>query len=923
MRHGPLGWGPRRENLERRGFMDEDAKPAAGGRGSLTKTPGGRRIAVVRVSAATLALALITGLVMALGAAGGSASTLKLVQGNGGTLGPLARTASESAPGGGAGCVVNSLPSFMDQGEFSKASSIADVVEVECEPVYAEHTIRFSSEELYSRCQHHLSWSLPYPYKPQTGSSFPVTLDNDGNATAVIWGGPSCAAGESLISAHMEQAPYLTVTTPFVVLAPRTTPPGVYALPSEEVENEETSSVATIVHVEFPAVYAEAYVNISAEQLYARCRIPPRLVWVGAGGQKLEGGSQLNGLQLDNDGNAFVVLLGGGSCASGSSEIEASLESAPYTTYTTTFTILPPQPTLPVAPEFTIEKLQRLEGEGSFTKNELTGQTGQTVEYEIVVRNTGNTPLQFSHFQDARCEGISGGPGGQFVQPGQSTTFTCTHTLTAPGTWTNAATIEGNEGTGKKESNEVVVKVPPSPPVPEFTIEKLQRLGASGSFTKNELTGAIGQTVNYEIIVHNTGVISIKLSNFEDQHCEGIAGGASELSPGGSTTFTCHHLLTAVGVWTNVASVEGGGVPKQSNEVVVKVPPKGEPAFTIEKLQRLDETGSFTKEELTGKIGEVVNYEIIVNNVGNATLTFKNFVDTECEGITGGPGPSGELKTGQSATWTCYHVLTSTGTWPNVATVEGNMGTGTQKSNEVVVKVLPEPRLAIEKKQALPGQAFTTNELTGTVGEVVSYQIIVTNVGNVALTLSNFTDTQCAGISGGAPELAPGDFTIFTCMHVITSVGPYVNVAAVEGTPPAGQGPPVREESNQVVVKAVEPAVKPGGETVSAKCAVKPSTLVLKGVGGPKRHKFTVEVKANGLKQVTFFLDGRKIKTFTASTASRPKFFKVKIYPGKLGKGPHHISAVGVLADPLCAPVKASAVFVKPGPGARRPNFTG
>jgi len=900
--------------------MDEDARPAAPSRDGLTETLGRRRWLVVRASAATVALALMAGLVLVLGASGGSASTLRLVQGNGNGLAPLARSASESAPGGGAGCVVNSLPSFMDQGEFGKSSSIADVVEVECEPVYAEHTIRFSSNELYSRCQHHLTWSLPYPFAPQSGSGFVVKLDNDGNATAVIWGGPGCAAGESLISAHMEQAPYLTVTTPFVVTAPHTTPPGVYALPSEEVENEETSSVATIVHVEFPPVYAEQPVNISAEQLYSRCHIPPKLLWIGPGGERLEGGPSLDGLKLDNDGNAFVVLLGGGSCASGPSEIEASLETAPYTTYTTTFTILPPQPTLPVAPEFTIEKLQRIEGEGSFTKNELTGQTGQVVEYEIVVKNTGNTNLSFTHFTDTKCEGISG--GATKLGPGESTVFSCTHTLTGPGTWTNVATIEGNEGTGKKESNEVVVKVPPGP---EFTIEKLQRIGA-GIFTKNELTGAIGQTVDYEIIVHNTGVVAIKLSNFKDQKCEGISGGATELAAGESTTFTCIHKLTTTGVWTNVASIEGGGVPKTSNEVVVKVPNLKEPAFTIEKLQRLDETGSFTKEELTGALGQTVNYEIIVTNVGDVTLTFKNFVDADCEGIVGGPGPGGEIKVGQSATWICFHVLTSTGTWPNVATIEGNEGTGKKESNEVVVKVPPEPRLTIEKKQMLPGEAgFTTNELTGTVGQVVSYEIIVTNTGNVPLSLSNFTDTQCAGISGGAAELAPGDFTIFTCMHMITSTAPYVNVAAVEGTPPPGQGAPVRVESNQVVVKAIEPAgqIVPKGEVAPAVCAVKPGTLVLKGVGGPKRHKFTVEVRAGDLKQVTFFLDGRKIKTFTASTSARAKFFKVKINPAKLRKGPHHISAVGVLKDPLCAPVKAAAVFVHPGPGARRPNFTG
>jgi len=50
---------------------------------------------------------------------------------------------------------------------------------------------------------------------------------------------------------------------------------------------------------------------------------------------------------LDDDGNAFVVLLGGASCAAGTSLIEAGLEVAPYTTYTTTFTVEAPAPGLP------------------------------------------------------------------------------------------------------------------------------------------------------------------------------------------------------------------------------------------------------------------------------------------------------------------------------------------------------------------------------------------------------------------------------------------------------------------------------------------------------------------------------------------------------------------------------------------------
>ncbi len=251
-------------------------------------------------------------------------------------------------------CVVYTEPGqFMDQGEFGTSSSVADIVSVECEPVYAEHYVTISANELYSRCDKSLYWSEAAPFDlSKSEPSYTVRLDNDGNGGAVLWGGPSCAAGESLVAAHLDEAPYTTVTTSFTVLPPRPTEPGVIAEPSAgAVEGEENSSAAAIIEVEFPPVFAEEPVNINASQLDSRCH-KGDLTWVGPEGQVLGYGGELTGLGLDNDGNAFVVALGGESCAAGSSLVEASLEHAPYTTYTTDFNILPPVPTFPeAAPE--------------------------------------------------------------------------------------------------------------------------------------------------------------------------------------------------------------------------------------------------------------------------------------------------------------------------------------------------------------------------------------------------------------------------------------------------------------------------------------------------------------------------------------------------------------------------------------------
>ena len=112
-------------------------------------------------------------------------------------------------------------------------------------------------------------------------------------------------------------------------------------------------------------------------------------------------------------------------------------------------------------PSFTIEKLQKIAGEASYTTSELSAKVGQTVDYEIVVKNTGNVPLRFKEPSDPRCGGIS--PGGeQTLATGSQETYMCSHELTSTGSYANQASIEGDEGTGTKTSSTVTVMVEPA-----------------------------------------------------------------------------------------------------------------------------------------------------------------------------------------------------------------------------------------------------------------------------------------------------------------------------------------------------------------------------------------------------------------------------------------------------------------------------
>src|SRR5208283_3034558 len=108
------------------------------------------------------------------------------------------KTKVKAAWEGTQGCVVNSLPSFMDQGEEGLKnagipSSVADVIEVECEhsgKLQYDGKVKISDLQLYNRCRKNdgtVKW-----YKSngtESGSAaegIEVSLDDDGNATVAL-----------------------------------------------------------------------------------------------------------------------------------------------------------------------------------------------------------------------------------------------------------------------------------------------------------------------------------------------------------------------------------------------------------------------------------------------------------------------------------------------------------------------------------------------------------------------------------------------------------------------------------------------------------------------------------------------------------------------------------------------------------------
>jgi hypothetical protein len=271
-----------------------------------------------------------------------------------------------SSTGSGTGGAPNpfTIPIDPDPLVETSTSSVAAVIQVETSPSFAGDAVDVSSSQFVASCQT-TGFAEPeettFEFSP-TQLTIPLILDDDGNATATLLG-EDCAPGSSVIEADLVVAPFDTALGTLTLNPPVVTPPGIFGYPTTsgtvttgEVETGDTeasgdSDVDAVFYVETDPVYAEQQVEISFNELEARCLASEGYALLPPGG--LETVSEAPGgmitppvpTTLDDDGNAVFVFLGS-SCAAGSSDVIADVLAGTHPTYTTTFNINPPQPTI-------------------------------------------------------------------------------------------------------------------------------------------------------------------------------------------------------------------------------------------------------------------------------------------------------------------------------------------------------------------------------------------------------------------------------------------------------------------------------------------------------------------------------------------------------------------------------------------------
>ena len=383
---------------------------------------------------------------------------------------------------------------------------------------------------------------------------------------------------------------------------------------------------------------------------------------------------------------------------------------------------------------------------------------GDTVHYNFAVTNTGTRPVSALTITDAAATGLSCPPGQ--LAPNAVATCTGSHVLTQAqvnsGSLTNTATATGTAYAGTITSNAstLVVSLPSTP-------------GLSVTKTVIEPTfAAIGDQLNFDVTATNSGNVTLTGLSVADPNpgsgafastCPGVP---ATLQPGASVTCDVTYTVTQEdlddGTLTNTATASAtapGAVP---------VGPVNATATSSASQQVALGLTKSVDQPTYDAVGDVLTYTITATNNGNVTLTGVDVSDAapgagafalDCSGLPA------VLSPGADGTCTATYAVTQQDLDDAVVTnaagaaAVGPAGPVSAPDAEATSTVVTRPGLGIVK--TVDSQTYDA------VGDVLTYDVIVTNTGN--LTVHSVT------VEDEAP--GAGDF-VLDCSTLPSTLAP-------------------------------------------------------------------------------------------------------------------------------------------------------
>ena len=477
-------------------------------------------------------------------------------------------------------------------------------------------------------------------------------------------------------------------------------------------------------------------------------------------------------------------------------------------------------------------------------------EVGETITYTFDVRNTGNVTITNISITDPLVT-VTGGPIDLDPSETDDTTFTAIYTITLSdinaGGVTNSATVSGEDPSGdtvldisddpnNTDDNDANGDGNPDDDTfttldanPQLSIEKI------GVFADENGDGItqVGETIDYTFNIINTGNVTISNITVSDALVT-VSGSAISLDPtqNDDTTFTATYTITQSdidsGSITNSATVIGED-PNSNSVTDTSDDPNntddidpngdGEPDDDTITTLPVEGTISLTKIALPATdgsydtLGEVINYELVITNTGNVTLTNIEVTDANADIGSISPATITSLDPGATVTVNAEHTITqddlNAGEVNNSASVtaedpSGNIvddvsddpnnttdddPDGDNNPDDVTSTLIDQlPSMELEKVSVFNDE---NGDGVPQLGETLTYNFSIENTGNV--TISNITISDpLVTVNGGPITLAPTEVnsTTFYANYVLTQAdidnGSVTNSATVNGESPSG-----------------------------------------------------------------------------------------------------------------------------------------
>ena len=432
---------------------------------------------------------------------------------------------------------------------------------------------------------------------------------------------------------------------------------------------------------------------------------------------------------------------------------------------------------------------------------------GDVLTYRFVVRNTGNVtitdavsiadPLITDAGGTITCGAVPLAPNRQLVCTGS---YTVTQADIDAGFVTNAATA--GDGTTVSPQDSVTV---PGNQDPALTLLKQAAGITLNSIRHTDLAAqyfVVGAVVDYSYITTNTGNVTVTNPVTVSDNlisaitcptfpAAGLAPLASYVCTGLYTVTADEVALTSV---TNLATATDGTTT--SPLVSETVPANGTPVLDIAK-QLIAVTNPDTTPAsglLFDQVGDVLSYRFTITN--NGSLSFASPLTVTDDKIASPIAcytPSAtnpDFTPGEVLTCEAEYVVTQAdldaGTVVNQAFAQTQFGAGPTTVSSGPVS---ETANAVQSPQIRVVKSVATLPVT-TVGQVLTYTLTISNIGNQTLTGVAATDPLLSGLICEAATLAPAAELVcadsYTVRQADINAGTIVNTAAVSAIDPSG-----------------------------------------------------------------------------------------------------------------------------------------